>query len=108
MARTTHASVDCPARLLSSRSSLVAVAGPCLTNGFTMLRDGGVRQQCLIESEALSLLAGRHLMSGEMLEAFERHRDAIEAAAIRKFATGALDRGLVVIERRDVFNSQRR
>jgi hypothetical protein len=43
-----------------------------------------------------------------MLEAFERHRDAIEAAAIRKFATGALDRGLVVIERRDVFNSQRR
>jgi hypothetical protein len=76
--------------------------------GFAMLRDDGVRQQCLVEREALSLLAGRHLMSGEMLEAFDRHRDAIEAAAIHKFATGSLDEGLVVIERRDVVDPQAR
>ena len=72
--------------------------------GFAMLRDDGVRLQCLLEPEALTHLAGRHLMSGEMLEAFEGYRDVIEAAAIRKFATGPLDGDLVVIERRDVSN----
>jgi hypothetical protein len=76
--------------------------------GFAMMRDDGVRQQWLVERDALALLAGRNLMSGEMSEAFERHRDAIEAAAIRKFATGSLDRGLVVIERRDVLDPQAR
>jgi hypothetical protein len=43
--------------------------------GFAMMRDDGVRQQCLVERDALALLAGRNLMSGEMSEAFERHRD---------------------------------
>jgi hypothetical protein len=76
--------------------------------GFAMMRDDGVRQQCLVERDALVLLAGRHLMSGEMLAAFERHRDAIEAAAIRKFATGSLEGRLVVIEKSDVLDPQAR
>jgi Protein of unknown function (DUF1488) len=76
--------------------------------GFAMMRDDGVRQQCLVERDALALLAGRHLMSGEMSEAFERYRDAIEAAAIHKFATGSLDGNLVVIERRDVLDPRTR
>jgi hypothetical protein len=76
--------------------------------GFVMRRDDGFRQQCLVATEALAFLAGRHLMSGEMLEAFHGHRDVIEATASRKFATDPLDEGLLVIERRDVLNSQPR
>jgi hypothetical protein len=76
--------------------------------GFVMRRDNGFRQQCLVEREAIAFLARRNLMSGEILEAFEGHCDVIEAVAIRKFATGSLDGGLVIIERRDVLSSQRR